>query len=201
MKAKSIVSSGTKARGLLQGVNLNGRQILSRVELWEVPCHGWIKLNVDGACAHNRVATCGGIIRDDTGSLKQGFMFRAEEPADSLLAELWAVLFGLKMCWDLGERRVSLESDAEEVVALLTTDSQPSHPDEDVIQEIKGKIGRSWEVQVRWIPRDANKAADYVAKQAFDVWPDIHHFHSTFGDLGAILAQDKGNVGLSSGVG
>ncbi|KAK4285770.1 hypothetical protein QN277_002420 [Acacia crassicarpa] len=122
-----------------------------------------------------------------------------------MLAELWAVLFGLKMCWDLGERRVSLESDAEEVVALLTTDSQPSHPDEDVIQEIKGMIGRSWEVevevQVRWILRDANKAADYVAKQAFDVWPGIHYFHSTFGDLGAILAQDKGNVGLSSGVG
>ncbi|KAI9081377.1 hypothetical protein K1719_036640 [Acacia pycnantha] len=37
-------------------------------------------------------------------------MFRAEEPADSLLAELWAVLFGLKMCWDAGERRVCLES-------------------------------------------------------------------------------------------
>ncbi|KAK4271783.1 hypothetical protein QN277_020424 [Acacia crassicarpa] len=139
-------------------------------------------------------------MRDASGSLMHGFMFRAGEPADCMLAELWAVLFGLKMCWDCGERRVCMESDAEMVVSLINNPIPTSHPDVDVIREIKAMLGRNWEVQLRWIPREANMAADYVAKQAFDAWPGLHQFHTAFADLATILEKDIGDVVSCSGV-
>ncbi|KAK4281911.1 hypothetical protein QN277_013355 [Acacia crassicarpa] len=181
----------SKASLMLKGVNLNGRPEQPRSISWSPPCQGWVKLNVDGACSQDQVATGGGVLRDEYGALKAGFMFKAATPADSFAAEVWAVLFGMKMCWDLGERRVVLESDAREVVELINGPIQESQSEGEVVREVKSILNRDWEVLVQWVPREINMAADYVAKQAFDVWPGVHQFHASFGDLAKFLNKDR----------
>ncbi|KAK4280376.1 hypothetical protein QN277_012007 [Acacia crassicarpa] len=190
-RARSIVETMSKASLMLKGVNLNGRPEQPRSISWSPPCQGWVKLNVDGACSQDQVVTGGGVLRDEYGAFKAGFMFKAATPADSFAAEVWAVLFGMKMCWDLGERRVVLESNAREVVELINGPIQESQSVGEVVREVKSILNRDWEVLVQWVPREINMVADYVAKQAFDVWPGVHQFHASFGDLAKFLNKDR----------
>lgn len=39
------------------------------------------------------------------------------------------------------------------------------HPQASIHQEIKHLLVRNWRVDLSWIPRDANAAADWLAKQ------------------------------------
>lgn len=78
---------------------------------WKKPAKGWLKLNTDGSVqrAERRVGA-GGLIRDEYGRWLQGFMINpgccsVEE------AELWAILHGLRMAWESGHKRFTLESD------------------------------------------------------------------------------------------
>ncbi|KAI9107964.1 hypothetical protein K1719_020837 [Acacia pycnantha] len=167
------MSASSKARERLQGVNLNSHCVRLRGGAWVPPSPGWVKLNVDGACAGNQIASCGGILRDDSGTLKQGFMFRAEEP--EIAFELSYGLFSSAL------RCVGMPGNAERA-----WNPTPK---------------RNWEVLVSWIPREANMAADYVAKQALDTWPGLHQFHAAFGGLDTVLDKDKESVMYSSGFG
>ena len=97
-------------------------------------------MNVDGAGTQDHVVACGGVLRDEQCKFIEGFMFKVDKPTDSLLSELWAVLFGLKMCWDSGERQVVLETDAAEVVSLIQGPTPTSHPDLTEITEIKSML-------------------------------------------------------------
>ncbi|EEF46433.1 hypothetical protein RCOM_1493360 [Ricinus communis] len=68
---------------------------------WHPSSVGWIKLNVDGDVKDGK-AGAGGLIRDFNGG--------------ALEYPLWP-----SVPWDLGYRRVLVESDAKEVVDMLTT--------------------------------------------------------------------------------
>ena len=60
---------------------------------------------MDGAFSNSHGLGCGGILRDHTGSFIEGFMFKSIE-GDSLAAESWALVLGLRMAWEKGARRV-----------------------------------------------------------------------------------------------
>ncbi|KAI9075365.1 hypothetical protein K1719_042677 [Acacia pycnantha] len=78
-KEDSILSSLSKARSFLKGVNFNNNIVQPIFVAWAPPRHGWVKMNVDGACSHNHVGACGGVLRDDQCALKE-----AEIPWSSL---------------------------------------------------------------------------------------------------------------------
>ncbi|KAI9116654.1 hypothetical protein K1719_012312 [Acacia pycnantha] len=59
-RANSIIATMKSARDRMRGVNLNGRAVGIRDEVWEPPDRGWVKCNVDGASTHDLLATCGG---------------------------------------------------------------------------------------------------------------------------------------------
>ncbi|XP_061358050.1 uncharacterized protein LOC133302308 [Gastrolobium bilobum] len=59
---------------------------------WRPPDLGWCKLNVDGAVKTNhRVASCGGLVRDDKGGWITGFSYYIGSYSP-LMAELWAIM-------------------------------------------------------------------------------------------------------------
>ena len=164
-RVRSLLSNLRLAECKLKGINLNGKVICDSSASWNPPRHGWIKVNVDGAFAMNLGLGCGGLMRNSNGKFIEGFMFHPTE-GDSFTAELWALILGLKLAWEKGERRIIVESDALELIQLLEQGNTSQHADAELIQEAKSLIGRQWEIELLHIPRGANSVADFLAKRA-----------------------------------
>ncbi|KAK4281342.1 hypothetical protein QN277_012850 [Acacia crassicarpa] len=158
---------------------------------WESPPTGWVKINTDGAFSHLSTGIgSGGLIRGEHGNFISGFMFKGEG-GDSLSAELWGCLHGLKMTWDLGFRFVILESDSAEAVDLINQDNNEAHDDWALIAEIKSLLGWEWNTEVRHIRRGANAAADYLAKSSLASFPGFHSLHTADIELDRLIVMDN----------
>ncbi|KAF7811652.1 reverse transcriptase [Senna tora] len=78
-------------------------RMVSNVELsWTPPESGWFKLNVDGSCigTHQHIAAAG-IIRNSSGHWVSGIA-QYIGVGNSIQAELWGLLLGLKRARELG---------------------------------------------------------------------------------------------------
>ena len=103
----AVVQSVNEARSRICLVK--GQQMVSRApeEKWRSPPSGWAMINTDRAFSHMTPSiACGGFLRNDLGELLKAFMFKGEE-GDSLIAELWGYIHGLKLAWDLGLETLS----------------------------------------------------------------------------------------------
>ena len=93
------------------------------------PEHGWVTLNTDGSCRGNiKLAGGGGLLRDHTGKWITGFSINLGH-CIALVAELWAILRGLRIAWEAGVRKLVLETDsltAYRGLASLSQGGQPS---------------------------------------------------------------------------
>ncbi|KAK4275212.1 hypothetical protein QN277_018336 [Acacia crassicarpa] len=171
---------------------VNGKQLLLRaaVEKWQLPPPGWVKINTDGAFSSltSGIAS-GGILRNDRGELLQGFLFKGDE-GDSLTAELWGCLHGLKIAWDSGFRQAVLELDSAEAIALLRNPVCDTHEDRHLIEEVKGMLERDWLIEVQLISRWANAPADHLAKKSLSALPGIHVFSFADRTLERFLDMD-----------
>ncbi|KAK8483501.1 hypothetical protein V6N11_065382 [Hibiscus sabdariffa] len=121
------------------GVTVAPARELHRRQRWVGSARGWVKLNVDAAVgaavgATDDRASVGGVIRDANGEWMFGFS-RFVGRCPVLLAELWAVLDGLRHAWAVNYRRVELETDNKE----------------------------DWVVVVKYAPRECNGVADSLA--------------------------------------
>ena len=86
---------------------------------WDRPGIGWMKLNTDGLSLGNPgSAGGGGVIRDYFERWVAGFS-RKISITTSLLAELWAIRYGLMLCIDRNLAMVEMELDAKAVVDML----------------------------------------------------------------------------------
>ena len=88
---------------------------------WEPPCIGWHKLNTDGYCeGRDKSTSAGGIIRDNKGCWMGGFSIKLGS-CSKTEAEIWAVIYGLRMAWDQDIRRLVVEVDSSPVAKCLNT--------------------------------------------------------------------------------
>lgn len=79
---------------------------------WDKPREGFIKLNTDGYSKSNSVkVSAGGFLRNKEGRWINGFMANISQ-YDSLMAEIWAAIFGLEMAWNGGFKKIILEVDS-----------------------------------------------------------------------------------------
>ena len=103
------------------------------------------------------------MIRDDKEDFIAGFFFQINN-CFRLLAEIRAMLHGLKLAWDRGFRKVVIESDSIEAVNMV----QKHVGDLDQVSVCIGDIlkiqEQKWSTQIRHIPREANKAANMFGK-------------------------------------
>lgn len=102
---------------------------------WKCPSEGVFKLNCDGAVVEDRRASCGGIIRDYTGN--DIFSF-AKDIGDCsvVIAELWAIYFGIKTAWDRGFKNLMVEFDSQVAISLLNKGCDPSHPCAQMVRNV-----------------------------------------------------------------
>ncbi|XP_054801417.1 uncharacterized protein LOC129305407 [Prosopis cineraria] len=120
-------------------------------------------MKVDGACAFTpKVVACGGLIHNSQGAFIAGFMYQMGDD-NHLFAELW-VCYGLRLAWNMGYRKIILESNSTEALRLIVHAENPEHMDFGVIMEVKHLMGRNWKVDTKRIVRDRNKSVDFLAK-------------------------------------
>ena len=107
-------------------------------------------------------AACGGLIRDETGKFFSGFLANLGV-CSITIAKVWGAFYGLKLAWDKGLRNVLLEMDSTSAISLITDKVNPLHPFALVIKRVHDLIQRSWNVRIKHIFREANRAADGLA--------------------------------------
>ncbi|GKU89499.1 hypothetical protein SLEP1_g3628 [Rubroshorea leprosula] len=83
------------------------------------PPIGFIKLNTDGSALGNSdLADAGGVLRDDLGRRILGFS-RHVGHITSLVAELWAIRYGLSIALSKGFNKLVLETDSKVAMTLI----------------------------------------------------------------------------------
>ena len=166
--------------------NLNDNKVLK----WLPPGEGQLKVNVDGALSHvTHEAACGGLFRDHNGSFLRGFTCKLME-GDVLSTELWGIVHGLKIAWDMGFRNVIIESDSAEACNLLINDPGELHEDRRLIDEAKSFLIRDWSIMIKHVSRWSNQAADYLAKISLSGDPGFHIITEGDERLKEIILQD-----------
>ncbi|CAL1361413.1 unnamed protein product [Linum trigynum] len=109
---------------------------------WKPPTEGWVLVNTDGASNGNPgPAGAGGIIRDSLGNWLGDFVANVGTTSADL-AELWAILYGLQLAWQLSFRVVRLESGSQLAIQLIQERHDPIHPYATLLSLIRRKIGQ-----------------------------------------------------------
>lgn len=129
---------------------------------WEKPKFGWTKLNTDGSVDREN-AGLGGLLRDCKGDPICAYVSKVSQ-GDIFLVELWAVWRGLILASGLGINVIWVESDSMSVVKTINREWSYSSKASSCLHDIwmllkkfeKYRVSHSW--------REANRAADHLAK-------------------------------------
>ncbi|CAN1308034.1 Putative ribonuclease H protein At1g65750 [Linum perenne] len=173
-----------------------GPQGLKRWEniAWEPGPADWVTINTDGSClASIRKASAGGIIRRADGRGLVAFTMNLGA-CTVTRAEIRGAIGGLELAWDYGFRRVELQLDSKVVVSMLLSSEEPEHQQAAEVLHFRNLCKRSWEVRIRHIFREANKAADFLANHRYNFPFGIHLFPLSDCNLGHILRYDCLNI-------
>ncbi|KAF7807156.1 ribonuclease H [Senna tora] len=131
---------------------------------WQKPNSDWLKVNVDGASKldSSQRASCGGVARDHSGHFVAGFVKNLGS-CNALHAELWSVMMGLDLAWEIGARKVVIEVDSLLAHQLIYGQVPDLHPCASLVANIHHLIARNWAVEISHVLREANKVADAMA--------------------------------------
>ncbi|KAF7802873.1 ribonuclease H [Senna tora] len=147
-------------------VDLNMDRNKEVASMWSKPDRGWIKINTDGAvCRINGKAGCGRLLRDSNGEWVQGFTANLGKVSVTS-AELRGMYYGLELAWNLGFKKIILESDAKGALNLISDNYQDDTNLNPALLNLKELIKQRWEVKVKHIPRSNNACADWLAKSS-----------------------------------
>ncbi|XP_057418578.1 uncharacterized protein LOC130712781 [Lotus japonicus] len=129
------------------------------------PPAGWTMLHVDGSFNRRSAhMSCGGLLQNHEGVWIVGFA-SFEGIGEAFLAELIAVIRGLRLAWQQGIRKLLCYSDCMEVVdALSENRSHNLYSYAAFLSEAKNLLHQDWEVTLLHKPRELNLPADALAK-------------------------------------
>ncbi|XP_062165085.1 uncharacterized protein LOC133871676 [Alnus glutinosa] len=143
------------------------------VPQWSKPPHGYWKINWDAAISKEKgKMRVDVVIRDEDGRVVAArakvVSFITEPDAAKSVAAWFAVEFGRKM----GCRRLILEGDSMVVVLALCAKASCSRAYGQVLEDTITRFSHFSSVDVLFACRDANQAANVLAKCALSQWLD-----------------------------
>lgn len=160
---------------------------------WRKPPLDWVKTNVDGASRKNPgEASAGGLIRTDQGCWVEGFSANIGK-ASNVAAELWAILLGIKASWNLGCKKVIVETDSQVALSLIKEAPRGSQY-WNLLAEIREMIDWDWECKLEHSWREGNMCADFLAKLGRRLAPGVAVFKNPPQPLQELLGQDLSGV-------
>ncbi|CAL1413666.1 unnamed protein product [Linum trigynum] len=132
-------------------------------------------ISMDGSVVPSPSSTAaGGILRSDSGRFIKAFAVNLGGGTITR-AELVGIEQGLKLAWDLGVRKVLVQSDSTTAIDLIEAASQ-HNPHYRHIVEIRQWLSRDWQVKLEHIFREANHTADYLASLGHSLPVGLHVF-------------------------
>ncbi|KAG4973833.1 putative ribonuclease H protein [Glycine soja] len=108
---------------------------------------------------------CGSLVRDHTGAFLCGVSINIGK-GSVLEEELKGILFGLKLAWSRGYRRIRVDSDSLVAIKLMSKGCCMRHPFYNLVQEIHAVHGYQGNIYWNHVLREANQVADALAKKA-----------------------------------
>lgn len=97
----------------------------------------------------------GGVFFEHTVGMIEAFTCGIKA-RNSLEAELWGGICGLRRAWNLDIKICRLWIDAMEVLELLNNNNYERHESVELIREFKMLLAKDWKVQVAWRSREEN---------------------------------------------
>ncbi|GLT46558.1 hypothetical protein SLA2020_203020 [Shorea laevis] len=130
---------------------------------WVPPGEGVFKLNTDGSYNHEMASTsAGGLIRDTVGHWISGFIVNIGS-ASVLLAELWGLREGLRLCRALNLTRVVAEMDSLIAVRLINEGRDLENSTTNLLLDIRNLMAEFEVCNLQHTLREGNSAADFLA--------------------------------------
>ncbi|CAN1197406.1 Putative ribonuclease H protein At1g65750, partial [Linum perenne] len=129
---------------------------------WKAGPSDYITINTDGSVLHpHSHAVAGGILRNHLG--RPICIFAANLGVCSIMkAELRAAEFGLVIAWDKGFMKIHLQLDSLAAITASLGGHLSNHFASKVLR-YRELLSREWEVDLRHVYREENRAANYLA--------------------------------------
>ncbi|CAN1147577.1 Putative ribonuclease H protein At1g65750 [Linum perenne] len=157
---------------------------------WDPGPSDWMTVNTDGTVDPiSGRAAAGGLIRNAAGHCVSAFSMNIG-CCSITRAELRGAITGLRTAWDLGFRKVEVQVDSMAVLALVNSAENPVHQHTLEVLDIHDLLRKDWEVKIRHVYREGNRAADFLADMGFRLPPGVHSFPTTDVNLGFYLRYD-----------
>ncbi|PIA52226.1 hypothetical protein AQUCO_01000240v1 [Aquilegia coerulea] len=133
-----------------------------RLCTWEKPKIGWTKLNTDGS-VDLKNAGLGGLLRDHLGCPTCAFVTKS--PRDGIFSvEIWAIWRGLILALGQNVKSIWVESDSMSAVQAINKEWPYPLKDGSCLKHIWKLLSKFENYQVSHTWREANRAADHLAK-------------------------------------
>ncbi|CAN1156116.1 Putative ribonuclease H protein At1g65750 [Linum perenne] len=167
------------------------RQSRQSVDIgWDPGPAGWFTINTDGAVEQRSGrAAAGGLIRNEQGHCIAAFSMNIGK-CSITRAELRGAISGLKCAWDIGLRKVELQVDSSVVTKLFQEEGIPTHQHSMEVMDFQDLMRREWDIKVRHVYREGNRAADFLASLGFNITLGYHSIVPSDPRLGLHLRYD-----------
>ncbi|GLT63476.1 hypothetical protein SLA2020_360390 [Shorea laevis] len=157
---------------------------------WSPPPSGFVKLNSDGSALGNPgMAGAGGLLRDHFGRWIVGFS-RNIGWTTSIAAELWAIRDGLEVAISKGFSKIIVETDSKIATILIESADISLHSLGVLISDCRSLLDRFADAQLSHIYREANTAADFMAKLGTSSTMDFVLYEENPPGISSILFHD-----------
>ncbi|CAN1797949.1 Putative ribonuclease H protein At1g65750 [Linum perenne] len=142
---------------------------------WRPVDEGWSILNTDGSrYTHLGSTAIGGLIRNDQGKFVHAFTGNMGN-CSITRAEICAIVQGMKLAWELGIRKLLIQSDSKAAIAILLREDT-NHQQAIFVSEFQELKSRSWDISITHVFREANCDADYLANLGHSYCFGLHLF-------------------------
>ncbi|XP_019196696.1 PREDICTED: uncharacterized protein LOC109190620 [Ipomoea nil] len=112
-------------------------------------------------------------------------------------AECWGIYTGMEKAWEMGFRKLVIESDCAKATSILNNCNDYGGPASNLIEKCREAKRRHWEVAFIYAPREKNKVADILAKKAHEHNEAFRWFEHPPGTALEALREDE--LGLLGG--
>ncbi|CAL1392250.1 unnamed protein product [Linum trigynum] len=140
---------------------------------WDRPPPGWVALNTDGSVVLSSAsAMAGGILRDSNDRFLRALSANLGDRSITH-AELARIYHNLILAWEMGARKVRLQTDSMTAIAIIQT-NRDNHPHRTMAASIRQLLERDWEVTLEHVFRESNYVADHMATVGHSLSFGVH---------------------------
>jgi hypothetical protein len=134
---------------------------------WELPPHGWIKVNTDaGFCAETGHTRAGVVIRDASGQVLPTAWQMLRRCASVEEAEAGACLRGVRLTAEWTGQPAIIEPDCSSIIKALCSETGTRAQWDGVLMDIREVCGLLPSFKLQAVRREANMVAHTFAQQA-----------------------------------